>query len=77
MEDDYRVSFQVKNYLFEIWEEIWTKNFRIRLIYPYDFEVDGNKSQNGEKSGMKIYFKSKMVATILQTHGYYVINCEF
>jgi predicted transcriptional regulator YdeE len=39
----------------ETWKEIWDKDKELNRKYTADFEVCGEKSQNGENSEVEIY----------------------
>ena len=39
----------------DCWNDIWKRNAELNRKYTYDFEVYGNKSQNGENSEVDIY----------------------
>lgn len=41
------------------WIEIWQKDKELNRKYTYDFEVYGEKSQNGENSEVEIYIATK------------------
>ncbi len=41
------------------WMEIWQKDKELNRKYTYDFEVYGEKSQNGENSEVEIYIATK------------------
>lgn len=43
----------------ETWIDIWKKDKELGRKYTYDFEVYGEKSQNGENSEVEIYIASK------------------
>lgn len=46
---------QMPNAVMETWKEIWTKDNELNRKYTADFEVYGQKSQNGENSEVEIY----------------------
>lgn len=46
---------QMPNAVVEIWKEIWAKDKELNRKYTADFEVYGQKSQNGENSEVEIY----------------------
>ncbi|HMR82600.1 MAG TPA: GyrI-like domain-containing protein [Niabella sp.] len=39
----------------ETWQEIWERDSELNRSYTYDFEVYGEKSQNGENSEVDIF----------------------
>src|SRR5665647_1210869 len=41
------------------WTTIWERDKELNRKYTYDFEVYGEKSQNGENSEVEIYIASK------------------
>ncbi|AOW09851.1 GyrI-like domain-containing protein [Flavobacterium gilvum] len=41
------------------WIDIWKRHKELNRKYSYDFEVYGEKSQNGENSEVKIYIATK------------------
>lgn len=43
----------------EVWTDIWKRDKELGRKYTYDFEVYGEKSQNGENSEVEIYIASK------------------
>jgi predicted transcriptional regulator YdeE len=43
----------------EAWIDIWEKDKELGRKYTYDFEVYGEKSQNGENSEVEIYIATK------------------
>lgn len=43
----------------EVWSDIWKKDKELGRKYTYDFEVYGEKSQDGENSEVEIYIASK------------------
>jgi len=43
----------------EAWIDIWEKDKELSRKYTYDFEVYGEKSQNGENSEVEIYIATK------------------
>lgn len=46
---------QMPNAVIESWKGIWAKNNELNRKYTTDFEVYGQKSQNGEESEVDIY----------------------
>ena len=46
---------QMPNAVVEIWKEIWAKDKELNRKYTADFEVYGQKSQNGENSEVEIF----------------------
>lgn len=50
---------QMPNAVMETWKEIWTKDNELNRKYTADFEVYGQKSQNGEKSEVEIYIATE------------------
>lgn len=47
------------NAVMETWKEIWTKDNELNRKYTADFEVYGEKSQNGENSEVDIYIATE------------------
>ncbi len=45
----------IPNAVIDTWEEIWTDDKQLKRKYTYDFELYGNKSQNGENSEVEIF----------------------
>ena len=43
----------------DIWFDIWKRDNELNRKYSYDFEVYGEKSQNGENSEVEIYLSAK------------------
>jgi predicted transcriptional regulator YdeE len=43
----------------ETWQEIWSSDKSLNRKYTYDFEVYGEKSQNGLNSEVEIYIAMK------------------
>lgn len=43
----------------DIWTNIWQKDSELNRAYTYDYEVYGEKSQNGDNSEVKIYLSIK------------------
>ena len=43
----------------EAWTDIWKRDKELGRKYTYDFEVYGEKSQNGENSEVEIYIATK------------------
>ena len=50
---------QMPNAVVESWKEIWTKDNELNRKYTADFEVYGQKSQNGENSEVEIYIATE------------------
>ena len=50
---------EMPNAVVETWKEIWSKDDSLRRKYTYDFEVYGEKSQNGTDSEVEIYIATK------------------
>jgi len=46
---------QMPNAVVKTWKEIWAKDNELSRVYTTDFEVYGQKSQNGEESEVDIY----------------------
>ncbi|MEO9021295.1 MAG: GyrI-like domain-containing protein [Ginsengibacter sp.] len=46
---------QMPNAVAEKWQEIWSKDKELNRKYTADFEVYGEKSQNGENSEVEIF----------------------
>ncbi len=47
------------NAVINTWLDIWNRNEELSRKYTYDFEVYGEKSQNGENSEVEIYIATK------------------
>lgn len=45
----------IPNAVIDTWEEIWDNDQILKRKYSYDFEVYGEKSQNGADSEVEIY----------------------
>jgi predicted transcriptional regulator YdeE len=43
----------------ETWQKIWSSDKTLNRKYTYDFEVYGEKSQNGLNSEVEIYIAAK------------------
>jgi predicted transcriptional regulator YdeE len=43
----------------DTWANIWEHDKELNRKYSYDFEVYGDKSQNGENSEVEIYIATK------------------
>lgn len=43
----------------DVWTDIWKRDKELNRKYTYDFEVYGEKSQNGENSEVEIYIATK------------------
>jgi len=39
----------------DVWMDVWNRDKELNRKYSYDFEVYGDKSQNGEDSEVEIY----------------------
>lgn len=50
---------QMPNAVVESWQEIWAKDKELNRKYTADFEVYGEKSQNGEKSEVEIFIATE------------------
>ncbi len=50
---------QMPNAIVESWQEIWAKDKELNRKYTADFEVYGEKSQNGEKSEVEIFIATE------------------
>jgi len=50
---------QMPNAVKEKWQEIWAKDKELNRKYSADFEVYGEKSQNGENSEVEIYIATE------------------
>jgi predicted transcriptional regulator YdeE len=50
---------QMPNAVIETWKEIWSKDNELNRKYTADFEVYGQKSQNGENSEVEIYIATE------------------
>ncbi|MDQ2721593.1 MAG: effector binding domain-containing protein [Bacteroidota bacterium] len=46
---------EMPNSVVEIWKEVWSKDKELNRKYTYDFEVYGEKSQNGKDSEVEIF----------------------
>lgn len=46
---------EMPNAVMNIWGDIWQRDDELNRKYTYDFEVYGEKSQNGEHSEVEIY----------------------
>ncbi len=46
---------KMPNAVVDTWLEIWKKDKELNRKYTYDFEVYGEKSQNGDNSEVEIY----------------------
>ena len=47
------------NAVVNVWLDIWKRDKELDRKYSYDFEVYGQKSQNGENSEVEIYIAKK------------------
>jgi predicted transcriptional regulator YdeE len=43
----------------EVWTDIWKRDKELGRKYTYDFEVYGEKSQNGDNSEVEIYIATR------------------
>ena len=50
---------EMPNAVVNTWLDIWRKDEELNRKYLYDFEVYGQKSQNGENSEVEIYIAKK------------------
>ena len=50
---------EMPNAVVNTWLDIWRKDEELNRKYSYDFEVYGQKSQNGENSEVEIYIAKK------------------
>lgn len=50
---------EMPNAVVNTWLDIWKKDKELNRKYSYDFEVYGQKSQNGENSEVEIYIAKK------------------
>ena len=50
---------EMPNAIAETWKEIWAKDKELNRTYTYDFEVYGEKSQNGENTEVEVYLSIK------------------
>jgi len=50
---------EMPNAVVNTWIDIWKRNKELNRKYSYDFEVYGEKSQNGENSEVDIYIATK------------------
>ena len=50
---------EMPNAVVNTWIEIWNRDKELNRKYSYDFEVYGEKSQNGENSEVEIYIATK------------------
>lgn len=50
---------EMPNAVASSWIDIWQKDKELNRKYSYDFEVYGEKSQNGENSEVDIYIATK------------------
>ncbi len=46
---------EMPNAVLNTWKEIWKNDKELKRKYTYDFEVYGEKSQNGKNSEVEIY----------------------
>lgn len=46
---------QMPKAVMDVWFDIWERDSELQRKYTYDFEVYGEKSQNGENSEVKIF----------------------
>jgi predicted transcriptional regulator YdeE len=50
---------EMPNAVVNVWLDIWKREEELNRKYSYDFEVYGQKSQNGENSEVEIYIAKK------------------
>lgn len=50
---------EMPNAVVEIWKAIWQQDATLHRAYQYDFEVYGEKSQNGNLSEVEIFLSVK------------------
>ncbi len=50
---------EMPNAVINAWVDIWQRDEKLKRKYTYDFEVYGEKSQNGENSEVEIYIATK------------------
>jgi len=50
---------EMPNAVMNVWLDIWQRDKQLNRKYSYDFEVYGEKSQNGENSEVEIYLSTK------------------
>jgi predicted transcriptional regulator YdeE len=50
---------EMPNAVVNVWLDIWKRDEELDRKYSYDFEVYGQKSQNGENSEVEIYIAKK------------------
>ncbi len=50
---------EIPNAVINAWVDIWQRDEKLKRKYTYDFEVYGEKSQNGENSEVEIYIATK------------------
>ncbi len=55
----YSAKGEMPNAAVETWQEIWSNDKSLNRKYTYDFEVYGEKSQNGLNSEVEIYIATK------------------
>jgi len=46
---------KMPNAIVDVWQDIWKRDKQLNRKYTYDYEVYGDKSQNGENSEVEIY----------------------
>ena len=46
---------EMPNAVVEVWKEIWQKDEQLGRNYTYDYEIYGEKSQNGNESEVEIF----------------------
>ena len=46
---------EMPNAVVEVWKEIWQKDEQLGRKYTYDYEIYGEKSQNGNESEVEIF----------------------
>jgi predicted transcriptional regulator YdeE len=50
---------EIPNAAVNVWLDIWKREEELNRKYSYDFEVYGQKSQNGVNSEVEIYIAKK------------------
>ena len=50
---------EMPNAVVNVWIDIWNRDKELDRKYSYDFEVYGQKSQNGQNSEVEIYIAKK------------------
>ncbi|MDO5617012.1 MAG: GyrI-like domain-containing protein [Cruoricaptor ignavus] len=57
--DKFVAKGEMPNAVATVWLDIWQKDKELNRKYTYDFEVYGQKSQNGENSEVDIFIATK------------------